>query len=502
MLSSSITKTLTMRYFLITIYIFLFSASLTAQNITAKIIDKNTKLPIPYAAVKIDDFNGVISNEEGFFTFNTKNIDLIIITCLGYKSITLSVNDLIKNNNIIVLEESINELNTVYISNKRPNPDSIIARVNKRLKDNYETKFYKYEVFSRETAYVDFNNLDFEVEKASHIKKKNLELANKSLDSLTKAIINSKTIHFKDFKGDLFVNDSTNTKLVVHKATELLDQKNSLSFEDVQKKGENVMLKYLDTTLTYKLKSGLFKIEDSLSLKDNSKEMEKNEYETNNLKETVNSILKLSKFGEDSILIDILDNDLYEYSLEDISYFNNELIYVIRFKPSRSKSKYIGRLFITDESYAITKADIEYAEGKRGEKFNLKLLLGVKYIENVFKVTLIYRKNSDNKYELQYAKDEEGSYFYVSRPLKFIENSPQKNKTSFDFTIEGNIIGKKELLFISSTKIGSEDYENIKQVKTVPYVKLNKYDPTIWGEDRTLEPLEEMKQFNATKEEN
>lgn len=491
-----------MKYFLLTIIIFYTSFSLLAQNITAKIIDKNTKLPIPYAAIKIDEFNGVISNEEGFFTLNSKNKGQITITCLGYKSKSLSIEDLISNKNVITLEESINELNTVYISNKRPNPDTIIARVKKRLKENYDNNLYRHEVFSRETAYVDFENLNFEVEKATHIKKKNLELANTSLDSLTKAIINSKTVHFKDFKGDFFVNNSSDTKLVVYKATELLDQKNSLSFEDVQQKGQNIMLKYLDTTLTYKLKTGLFKIEDSLSLKDeSSKELDKNEYETNNLKGNVNSILELSQFDDNSTLTNILDNDLYEYSLEDVSYYNNELIYVIRFKPDRSRSKYTGRLYITDESYAITKADIEFAEGKRGEKFNLKLLLGVKYIENVYKVTLIYRKNVENKYELQYAKDEEGSYFYVSRPLKFIENSPQKNKTSFDFTIEGNIVSKKELLITSSSKISTSVFESIKPEKTVPYLKLDKYDPTIWGEDRTLEPLEEMKQFNATKKE-
>ena len=492
-----------MKYFLLTIIFLINTISLLAQNITAKIIDINTKIPIPYAAVIIDDFNGVISNEEGFFTLNSKNIEQITITCLGYKSKTLSIDELISNNNVIVLEEAINELNTVYISNRRPNADSIIARVRKKLEENYESTLYKHEIFSRETAYVDFENLNFEVEKASHIKKKNLELANTSLDSLTKAIINSKTIHFKDFKGDLFVNNSSDTKLVVHKATELLDQKNNLSFEDVQKKGENIMLKYLDTTLTYKLKSGLFKIEDSLSLKDNSsKEMENNEYQTNDLKGTVNSILELSQFGENSTLSDILDNDLYDYTLLDISNYNNELIYVIGFKPDRSRSKYTGKLYITDDNYAITKADIEFAEGKRGEKFNLKLLLGVKYIENVFKVSLIYRKNTENKYELQYAKNEEGSYFYVSRPLKFIENSPQKNKTSFDFTIEGNIISKKELLVTSSSKISTNLFENINPEKTIPYLKLDKYDPTIWGQDRTLEPLEEMKQFNATKKEN
>lgn len=492
-----------MRYFFLTLLLFFNTSLIISQNIQVKVIDENTKYPIAYAAVKIDDFNGVISNEEGFFTLNTENLRTVTITCLGYKSKVLSLSDIKANNNIIKLEEAINELNTVYISNKRPNVDSIIARTRQRLAENYGTNLYKYELFSRQTAYIDFKNLNFEVEKASHFKKKNLESANKSLDSLSNAIMNSKTIHFKDFKADLYVNDSS--KIVVHKAAEILDQKNSLSFDDVQKKGQNVMLKYLDTTLTYKLKTGLFKIEDSLSLKDDSaknKDKDKNEYETNHLRSEANTILKRSQFGENSMLTNILDHNLYEFKLENISNFNNELLYVISYKPKKSKSKYSGKLYITDENYAITKVDFEFAEGKRGEKLNLKLIFGVKYIENMRKGTIIYQKNLENKYQPQYIKYEEGRYFYVSRPLKFIENSPQKNKTSFDFTIEGNILTKEELLLTSSAKITVEQFKNIKEEKTVPYIKMNKYDPTFWGKDRTLEPLEELKKFNSTVKEN
>jgi hypothetical protein len=238
-----------MNYFLLTVILFFCTVSLVSQNVTAKIIDRNTKLPIPYATIKTGEFSGVISNEEGFFTIVDENSDTsLTISCMGYKTKTLPIQEVQKLNFIISLEESINELNTVYISNKKPNADSIIAKARQRLSENYGTKLYKHELFSRQTAYVDFKNLNFEVERASHIKKRNLESANKSLDSLAKAIINSKTIHFKDFKADLYVNDSAKSKMIVHKATELLDQEKSISFEDVQKKGQKVMLKYLDTT--------------------------------------------------------------------------------------------------------------------------------------------------------------------------------------------------------------------------------------------------------------
>jgi len=489
-----------MKHYIVFCTFLLSSFFSFSQNITARLLDKNTQSPIPFAAIKTAEFDGVISNEEGYFTINDENDSNIInISCLGYKNKTLSIKDIKDLNFVIKLEESINQLNTVYVSNKRPNADSIISRVRKNISKNYDTKLYKHEIFSRETAYIDFENLNFDIEKSSHVKKRNLEAANKSMDSLSKAVINSKTKHFKDFKADLFTNDSSKTKLKVYKAVELLDQKNNLSIEEVQNRAQHVILKYLDTTLTYKLKTGLFKIEDSLSLKSEEKKnkTKKDKYDINSLKQRANEILGNSKFHENSMLSNILDADLYEYTFVDVSYFNNDLIYFINFEPKRSKSKYSGKLYITDENYAITKVDFEFADGKRGEKFNLKLLLGVKYVENMRRGTVIFQKDSLNKYQPQYIKYEEGRYFYVSRPLKFIENSPEKNKTSFDFTIEGNIITKQELLLNSSTKITSDIFKQQTEEKKVPYLKLNKYDSKIWEQDKTLEPLTEMKEFKG-----
>jgi hypothetical protein len=489
-----------MKHFIAFFIILLSHTVIFSQNITARLIDKNTQNPIPFAAIKTAEFDGVISNEEGYFTLiEDKDKNEITISCLGYNNKTLTIQEIKSLNFLITLEESINELNTVYVSNKRPNADSIMARVRQNISKNYDTKLYKHEIFSRETAFMDFDKLDFEIEKASHVKKKNLEFANKSLDSLSKAVVQSKTKHFKDFKADLFVNDSSNSKIKVFKAAELVDQKNNLSIEEVQIRAQHVILKYLDTTLTYKLKTGLFKIEDSLSLKDeDSKEHNKNEYEVKELNGQANNLLKRSQFNENSMLSKIVDADLYEYRFVDVSYFNNELIYIINYKPKRSKSKYTGKLFIADNTYAITKVDFEFADGKRGNKFNLKLILGVKYIENVRKGTVIYQKDTLNKYQPQYIKFEEGRYFYVSRPLKFIENSPEKNKTSFDFTIEGNIITKQELLLTSSTKINLDLFNKLTEEKSVLYVKLNKYDATIWDQDKTIEPLTEMKEFKGS----
>lgn len=493
-----------MKYFLLTISIFLYSISLISQNFAAKIIDENTKAPIPYAAIKADEYHGTISNEEGFFSLNSENLEVVTISCLGYKAKTISIDDIKTNNHIITLEEAINELDEVFISNKKPNIDSIMTRVRRKLIDNYDFSLNRYSIFFRETTYLDFENLVFNVEKASDLKKRDLEMANSSLDSLSHAIMDNKTLNFLDFKGELFSKDNTGSKLAVNKATKLIDRKNDFTIDDVQDRAQELIFKFLDTTKTYKLKSGLFKIEDSLSLKSdgNEKQIEKNEYQIDNLNSKSRELLNYAEFYDNSFLVNILDPDLYEYSLVNTTSYDGDLIYTINYKPRKSKAKYFGRLYVTDFNYAISKLDFQYTKNRHGEKLNLKLILGIKYVENLHNGIVIYEKDSNNKYQPKYLKQDEGKYFYVSRDFKLIENSWTKNKVSFSFKIEGDIRNKKELLFITNEKISLNDYNNIKEDKVVPYQLLSKFDATIWQNEETIEPLEEMKQFNKSMEGN
>ncbi|HKK11610.1 MAG TPA: hypothetical protein VJ945_02185, partial [Flavobacteriaceae bacterium] len=454
--------------------------------------------------IKIDDFHGVISNEEGFFTLNTENLNTVTISCLGYETKTLNIDDIKANNNILSLKEAVNQLDEVFITNKNPNIDSIMARARRNLNRNYDFSLNSYSVFFRETTYLDFENLEFHVEKASDLKKKDLEKANKSLDSLSYAIMDNKTLNFLDFKGSLLSKDNSSTKLAVAKATKLIDRKKDFTIDDVQERAQKLVYKYLDTTKTYKVKSGLFKIEDSMSLKNgkNEKQIEKNEYQIDNLNSKSRTLLNYSEFYNNSFLVKILDPNFYEYKLDNTTAYNGNLIYTISYKPRRSRAKYTGKLYITDDDYAISKADYHFARNRHGEKFNLKLILGIKYVENLNSGTLIYEKDRNNKYQPKYLKRDEGRYFYVSRDIKLIENSRARNKVRFSFKIEGDIRNKEELLFTSNEKIALDDYENFKEDKVVPYQLLSKFDATIWQNEETIEPLEEMKKFNTSVEDN
>ena len=481
-------------------WVLLFvSFTALSQNITGKLIDKNTKKPIPFATIKTGANSGVISNEEGFFTIHSKNDnETLIISCMGYQNKTLSIQHLKNLKYKVELAEAINKLSEVYISNKSPNADSIVLKIKRNLAINYNNKLNKYSIFRRTTDYANFKNLEFEIENASHVNKRNLQLANENLKTLSKKIRESKIVNFRDFKGDFYALEKDSSKLVVYKATELLDSNNDFSIEQIQEKSQKIILKYLDTTKTYKLKSGLFKIEDSLSLKDeNSEEKNKHEYNVNSLNNETQSFLKHAQFHENSFLNKILDLDQYQFTYDDIIYNNNVLTHIISFKPRKGKAKYTGQIFVTDDTYAITRIDYKFYKNRHGEKINLKLILGIKYIENISTGTLLFQKDSSNTYHPKYLKRTTGRYFYVNRDVKFIENSKSKNKVSFSFKIEGDNRNKEELLFTANNAISLSDFETIIQEGKIQYTQLNKFEKTIWDNQNIIEPSSEMKAFQV-----
>jgi len=67
----------------------LLTSSVFSQSIEATLIDQDTKDPIPFATVSLNQKSGIISSEKGEFTFHLPSEiseqDSIYIRSLGYK---------------------------------------------------------------------------------------------------------------------------------------------------------------------------------------------------------------------------------------------------------------------------------------------------------------------------------------------------------------------------------------------------------------------------------
>lgn len=471
-------------------------------------MDAKSKEGLPFVTIQYNGDRGVITNMDGYFSISERELGAektLIVSAMGYLSKKADVSKLRGNNWNIELSEAVNQLSNVFLTNKRPNIDSIMARVNRNVPKNYDNRVAKYNLFSRQSTYFDPTDVTIEIDKSSGFSKKQLEESNAQLQALSKVVVNRPpSRQYIDILLDMYFKEHAESKIEVAKAMKLLDINNKASFENIQDKATAIIMKHLDATKTYTLKSGLFTLDDSLTVdfkKDLEAESKKDERKINrdNLNNTLQDLFGDAMFGKVTGMDFVTDLSAYDYTLEDVNTYNDELIYVVNFTPKRHRAKFKGTLYIAENDYAILKINYAYSEGKKGESLNLRLLLGLKYSENIRKGTIIYSKEDEgSSYYPHYINQQMGQYIYVHRPLKFIENGDEtNNKAAFDFIIEGTIMETQELLSLSNAPLTLDSYNAFNPSEYAEYEILDHYDPNVWQSLNSIEPLEEMKKFRA-----
>ena len=484
-----------------------------AQNITGKIIDSKTGESIPYANIQINNTESLISNADGFFSIsesNSEDTSVLNVSYLGYVNTRITLAQLKSQQNIIRLEPGVFELSAVDVSNAKPNAYSIMATVKKNLERNYKNQDQptKEVLFYRESNFFKPEKLDMEIIKSTGFTKNSLKLTNAELNSFNSKLVLNPPKEYTDMLCNYYTSNKMEkdkrvsfSKLEVVKATKLMDENRSTNIDDLQQTATKMLLKHLDSTKYYRVKSGLFGSRDTISLRKDFYKKKKN----NNKTQTTSSIRSLkyfisrNNFLQNNRLDFVNQSELYEYDYEGAIYSNeNEFVYVLKFKPKRSKAKYTGKLYISETDYAVVRADFTLAEGKTVKEFNMKFLLGIKSFEDVSRGTLIFNRNqSGTGYYLRYASREKGNSFYINRPLKFIELSDsEKDVLAFDIKVEGSSLNKREILNISRTESTNATFEDVVE-KDFKIIDVKKYDPALWKGMSTIEPLEEMKQFKT-----
>ena len=483
------------------------------QNITGKIIDSSTGEIISYANIVINNKENVISNGEGYFNLSESDIDdttSLAISCIGYVLQKINVQELKAMQNIVKLTPSVIELNEVNISNEKLSPYEIMANVKANFKTNYpySSKPKKDLIFFRETNNFKPKILDVEIDKSTGFSKDALKAANAQMSSFTSKLKTNPPKHFIDFICNKYSyvtkKDDKNlyvSKLEVMKATKLKDASNSVALDDLEKSTTDIVLKHLDSTKYYRVKSGLFGSRDTISLRKdfNQKKSKSQKNQLTAAKSKLDVFTNTNSIANTSKYDFIHTPENYEYKYEGASFSDQqELIYQLSFKPKKSKSKYKGTLYISESDFAVIRVDYKLEDGKKLNSLNLKFILGVKSSENISNGTVIYKKNPiDNGYILHYVAHESGKYFYINRPLKFIElTDGEKDVFALDLKVEGNSFEKQEYLNINRSESNGLVIENIKE-KDFNYLQIKKYDPKIWKDYSAIEPTEEMKQFKS-----
>ncbi len=486
---------------LLIVFSILISQTFLAQTISGIVLDKEEN-PIVYATVQINDNFGVITNEEGKFEIETEKFQPtseVKISFLGFKQLIFKLKDF--ESKTYYLEEEINTLEEVFVNGENLSLDEILKKVQENAATNYVNTNFKQQVFHRMTFGNTMKKFDLEFEKSNIIKKRELKKVNKSMDSVFDKMVNVTTKNYSDVLSNYFVGEK-DTKLEVIKRTSLINKKKDKSSEKMLEVFLNVFAKHLEKGETYKVKSGLFKVTDSLDMEEDFKTDKKEQKtKTKYLKSKYNSIFKNNSIVKDSKLNFIFKTNKYEYTLNNTSYINGDIVYIIDFKPKKSSAKYVGTMYVNADDFAVVKAKFQLAKGKIVSKINLKFVLGMKMINNVFKSEILFQKNKNGKYQFKFIKQETGGYAYFSRPLKFTKNrksrSDEKKMLKMRFLMEANQTQKDELFFIESSEITNEKFKNIVEKEKYKIQNIPKYSSEIWKGYNVLAPVQEIKDYDT-----
>ncbi|MEL6483628.1 MAG: carboxypeptidase-like regulatory domain-containing protein, partial [Bacteroidota bacterium] len=143
---------------------------LSAQTtISTKLIDAKTQQGIPYATIQYAENSGVITNEEGRFSFTITAdetlIDSIYISSMGYRKTGYTLEQL--QDSIVGIRPKAIELSGVYLFDKELEVDEIIEKMIERLPENVNRDPVKQRYFLRQSIFGNVQKLDMGFEKSS-----------------------------------------------------------------------------------------------------------------------------------------------------------------------------------------------------------------------------------------------------------------------------------------------------------------------------------------------
>jgi len=475
----------------------LFTLTIKAQSVTARVTNEENK-PIPYVSIQIGTTYGVVSNEEGVFMISPSKADAdeVTFSCIGFETLVIPKADL--NNNTYILKEQVSVLDEVFVTNIKLSPLEILGKVIENAPKNYSAKDVKKTFFLRTSIENKLIRNKFQLVKSSLEKKSTLKDLNEELDEITKKNVNLHSQHYSESYGFLYA-EKNETKLSVVKAIELKNKANDISGDQASNKLLNVVKRHLEPDATYKVKSGLFSIDDSLKIDSPEKDVITDE-DTAPLKTNLSYLTNsLNKFYTNKDLDFFTRDKFYKYSFDGYATYKGEMIYIIGFQPQKSAAHYYGKFYVNASDYAIVKLEYNLMDGQIEKKVNLKFLIGIETMEDRTKVEAIFTKNAENKYSVNFVKRQKGTYTYIDRPLKFTKNKLDKKEETrmlkIDFLMEMDTYTTDELFIIDEKKITSGEFKNVIEKENYNIDYLSKYDSEVWKDYNVLAPVEAIKNY-------
>jgi len=487
------------------ITVLLMSLSVTAQTITATLIDEKTKNPIPYATVQYGENEGVIANDEGLFSFDIgaalQPLDSVYISSMGYEKIGFAF-DAITDSVLYIRPKAI-KLSGVYVFDNPLEVDEIVARVIEKMPLHYNETRTKQRFFLRESQLNSIQKFDVDFKKST-IKEFTKEL----LDSVL-ALIPKNSSYYNETLGDYYKTD-TDHKMTIVKAAELYDKRNEDSFEALGERMEQIFKENIKRDSYLKIKSGLFgtkvqldsiieENEDAQGIKvevANEDEAKENHY-LKSRKGILDEINQELFYQEDAKLNVLHKPRKYRFKLEGYTDIQDQGVYVISFEP-RGGADYEGMLYVNIEDYAVVRLDFENVKLLRNFK-----LLGLMYQEYLFSGSALFERTEKGKYALKFLESVIGRKMGVDRPLKVIEKNKhvkgrrKQNELSLGIDIVNFNTEKYQYVAFNSEHIPVSNFESAKENHEIKATYMARYDPAFWEGYNIMEPNQAIRDFKV-----
>ncbi len=480
----------------------LFIITTNAQKVSGLVVDTKSE-PIAYATIQVANY-GTITNAEGEFELRVGNLPddtIASISFIGYKTLELTLGKL-KADDRFVLQKDIMSLDEVFLTNKRYTPEELIEKVLERADSNYIKGDYKRTVYARNQLTSIPLDMELEIKKSSLLSRSERKEINKRMEQLQESSKNTKSTSFNEILSTYYKAKDSAAVATVIKATELKNEEKDVSQDKTLKKLVDMVTKFMDTTHTYKISSGIIPIAKDANLNESISIGDDEEAE-----DSVNAAddidYALSSVNLKSFSLDFMrETKRYDYVLEDATSYNGKTVYVLAFEPDSRKADYVGKLYINADDFAVVKMDFKIAPNRDGEKLNLKFLLGIKFVEEDASYSITYERAPDSeKYIPQLLQISRIQYAYLNRGFKFKRNknkpSDEKLKLKFDILVETRIKTESEYYFIDYAPFDASGLADIDREAKFEFERINRYDPSIWETYNVLPAIKELEEYQA-----
>lgn len=471
----------------------------TSIEIKGLLLDSATKTALPYANIYILHCNkGMISNEIGQFSVsNAKESDTLRFQYIGYATKKVRLSDL-DSSGVVYLKEEITNLSEALVFGNAPNPVTIVKKVLLYKDSNYKrTEYTKEQTFIREKENVDFTNVNLGYEKST------IPGLNKEIIQELENKIPKHSTSYTDFLGDIYFSknktDSIRRKVKEIRTVSLKEKdidelkKFETTFENVFKnKGEKEY---------WKVKSGIFadKIDDNEFEQDTTVKKDtinENRRRLSSFNGSLNYKRRYSLMNDEDKWEFLHKTARYKYTLIGGTRVNGEDVYIIDFSP-KGRGTYNGRMYISTSTFALIRADYEYAPGKTGRDFHL---LGIGYTETQFSGSIYFEKR-DNVYCLKYFSYKEGNSVSIERKLALMKKRKRAlfdkklEEIKFDFHFALETQESIEYLVLNNKSINAQQFADFKQVKYMEVIYVDQFNDQLWNGFSIIEPTQQMKEY-------